>query len=485
VLENSLSRWSRQGYHIVVGLMTIAKFSKFEDNDLETLRKIVGTDNVSTEKAELLIHAMDCFPGKPVKPDVVAWPDTAEQVSQIVRYANDRKLPIVPRGAGTSLSGNVVPAYGGIVLSFRKMKNVIEILPKDLQVVVQPGVVYDEMNAQLQSYNLFFPPNPGSSSVCTIGGMVANNASGMGAVKYGVTREYVLKLQVVLPNGQIIHSGSNAFKSSTGYDLVSLFVGSEGTLGVITEITLKLRTLPIATRTAIAYFDSVSDTTDSVSDMIGSGLSPASLEFLDHETIVAVNKSEGLGLSEKAAMLLTEFHGNEESATYELNRAMEICKKHKVAEFHVAKDEEERKKLWAGRKGAYPSLLRSSPNTIIGDIVVPVSKITEMVRQAYEIAAKNNVKLACFGHSGDGNVHPNIMADRADKELWERALRTNDEIVGYAIQLGGVASGEHGIGLEKKQFMELEHGSSLALMKEIKKLLDPNNIMNPGKFFNP
>lgn len=465
-------------------LTQITKFSKFKADDLEVLGKIVGPNDVSTEEAELLIHAMDSSLGEPVKPDVVVWPETAEEVSQIVQYANDRKLPIVPRGAGSSLAGNVVPAYGGIVLSFRKMKKIIEVLAKDLQVVVQPGVVYDEMNAKLQPYNLFFPPNPGSSSVCTIGGMVANNASGMGAVKYGVTREYVLKLQVVLPNGEIIDSGSNAFKSSIGYDLVSLFVGSEGTLGVITEITLKLKTLPIMTRTALAYFDSVSDTTDAVSEMIGSGLSPAALEFLDHETIVAINISERLGLSERAAMLLTEFHGTQESATYELNRAMEICKKHSAAEFHIAEDEEERGKLWAGRKGAYQALLRSSPNIIPGDIVVPTTKITEMVQQAYEIAAKNNVKLACFGHSGDGNVHAEIMVDKADKELWMRGMRTNDEIVRYAIKLGGVASGEHGIGLEKKQFMELQHGHSLALMKQIKKLFDPNEIMNPGKFFD-
>jgi glycolate oxidase len=464
--------------------MTPSKFSKLNNNDLETLSKIVGTDNVSTDEPELLVHAMDAFPGQPVKPDVVVWPSTVQQVSEIVHYANDHRLPLVPRGAGSSLSGNVVPAFGGIVLSLRKLNKIIKILPRDLQVIVQPGVVYDEMNAQLKPYNLFFPPNPGSSTVCTIGGMVANNASGMGAVKYGVTREYVLKLQAVLPDGHIIHSGSNAFKSSTGYDLVSLFVGSEGTLGVITEVALRLKTLPIATKTALAYFESISDTTDTVSDMVGSGLSPAALEFLDHETIVAINKSEGLGLSEKAAMLLIEFHGTEQSTAYELDRAMETCKKHRAAEFHVANDEEERNKLWAGRKGAYASLLRSSPNTIVGDIVVPPSKITEMVRQAYEIAAKNNVKLACFGHSGDGNVHPNVMADRADKELWERARRTNDEIVTYAITLGGVASGEHGIGLEKKQFMELQHGSSLVLMKQIKQLLDPNNIMNPGKFFD-
>jgi len=408
--------------------MTAASFSTFKDNDLEALRRIVGPNNVSTEEAELLVHAMDAFPGDPVKPDVVVWPDTAGQVSEIAQYANIHRLPIVPRGAGSSLSGNVVPAYRGIVLSLRKLNKIIQIRPRDLQVVVQPGVVYDEMNARLKPYNLFFPPNPGSFSVCTIGGMVANNASGMGAVKYGVTREYVLKLQVVLPDGNIINSGSNAFKSSTGYDLVGLFVGSEGTLGIITKITLKLKALPIATKTALAYFNSISDTTDTVSDMIGSGLSPASLEFLDHETILAINKSEGLGLSEQAAMLLTEFHGTQESTTYELNRATEICKKHNVAEFHVAKDETERAKLWAGRKGAYAALLRSSANTIVGDVVVPPSKITEMVHQTYEIADKNNVKVACFGHSGDGNVHPNVMADKADKQLWDRALRTNARV---------------------------------------------------------
>ena len=465
-------------------MLTTTKFSNFENKDLVFLKSVVGEENVSTEEEELVINAMDSFPGEPVKPDVVIWPDSTEQISRIMKYANERRLPVVPRGGGSSLSGNVVPVYHGIVLSFKRMKRILEIHEKDLQVVVQPGVVPDELNAQLGAFNLFFPPDPGSSSSCTIGGMVANNASGMGAVKYGVTRDYVLKLEAVLANGQVVRCGSNAFKSSTGYDLIGLFVGSEGTLGVITEITLKLRTLPQTRKTAVTYFDSVSDTTDAVSEMIGSGLSPASLEFLDHETILAVNQAEGLGLSEKAAMLLTEFHGTEESATYELNRATEICKKHHLSDIHVARSEEERKKLWAGRKGAYPSLLRSSPNTIIGDIVVPASKITNMVARIYEIAATHNVKVACFGHCGDGNIHPNIMADRKNKENWERATKANEQIVEYAIKLGGVASGEHGIGLEKKQFMELEHGDSLELMKSIKKMFDPNNILNPGKFFD-
>lgn len=459
-------------------------FSKFEKRDLDFLKRVAGDENVSVEESELLVNAVDAFPSEWVRPDVVVWPETTEQVSRIVRHANDRRLPVVPRGAGSSLSGNVVPVHHGIVLCFRKMSKILEILDKDQQVVVQPGVIYDELNAVLRPYNLFFPPDPGSSTVCTIGGMVANNASGMGAVKYGITRDYVLKLVAVLPNGQIIRTGSNAIKSSTGYDLVRLLVGSEGTLGVITEITLRLRTLPPTMKTAVAYFDSVSATTEAVSEIVGSGLNPAALEFLDRETILAVNRSEGLGLSERAAMLLTEFHGTEESASHELEVATEICSRHGAAEIHVAKDADERKRLWAGRKGAYPSLLRSAPNVIIGDIVVPISKITGMVSRVYDIASKYNVKLACFGHSGDGNIHPNIMADRADKDLWKRAVRVNEEIVSYAISLGGVASGEHGIGIEKKQFMELEHGNSLQVMKSIKKLLDPNCIMNPGKIFD-
>jgi len=460
------------------------QYSKFNDEDKKALEAIVGKEYVSTEEEELLIHAVDAYPSEWVKPDVVVWPENSEQVSQIVRYANSRTIPVVARGAGSGLSGNVVPIHAGIVISFRRMNKIIKILEKDMQVVVEPGMVYDELNSKLAPYKLFFPPNPGSSAVCTIGGMVANNASGMGAVKYGVTRDYVLKLEVVLATGEIIKTGSNAIKSSTGYDLVRLFVGSEGTLGVITEITLKLKISPSTMKTAIAYFDSVSATTDAVSDIMRSGLGPAALEFLDHETISAVNNAENIGLMDKPAMLLAEFHGDEETATRELNSAMEICRKHGATDIHIAKDEVERKRLWAGRKGAYPALVRSTPNMLIGDIVVPISKITEVVAQAYDITKKYGVRAACFGHSGDGNVHPNIMTDRANKDLWERAVKANQEIVAYAIKLGGVASGEHGIGIEKIQFMELEHGNSLPLMRSIKKLLDPKNILNPGKFFD-
>jgi glycolate oxidase subunit GlcD len=364
------------------------------------------------------------------------------------------------------------------------MNKIIEVYDKDLQVRVEPGLIYDELNASLQPFGLFFPPDPGSSTVCTIGGMVANNASGLGAVHYGVTRDYVLGLKVVFPDGKVMSIGSRAAKSSSGYDLVGLFVGSEGTLGVITEITLKLRTLPGVRKTATAYFGSVSSATDAVRELMSRGLNPAALEFLDRETIVAVNRAKNLGLIEIDALLLIEFHGTEGPAGSELKTALEICGRHGGCDMHEARDEDERKRLWAGRKAAYPSLLQSTPNSIIGDVVVPLSNITEMVFTAYKIAAENHVRLACFGHLGDGNVHPTVLGDRRDKESWARVEKTNGEIVEYAIKLGGVASGEHGIGIEKKQFMQLEHGDALGLMKEIKRLLDPQNIMNPGKFFD-
>ncbi len=458
-------------------------FSEFESRDLDFLTRVVGKPNVSTEEPELLIHAVDAFPSEWIKPDVVVWPETTQQVSQITRYANERRLPIVPRGAGTSLSGNVIPVHHGIVLSLRRMSKILDILGKDLQVVVQPGVVYETMNSKLQSHHLFFPPDPGSSSVCTIGGMVANNASGMGAVKYGVTGDYVLKLEAVLPTGEIIRTGSNAIKSSTGYDIVRLLVGSEGTLGVITEVTLKLRTLPTSKRTAVAYFSSVSDTTEAVAEVMRSDITPAALEFLDHETIRAVNRYQNLNLNEAAAMLLAEFHGTTESTEHELQSVLSVFETHHALEVHVAEDGEAQKRLWAARKSAYPALARSAPNPIIGDVVVPISKITQMVEYAYHVAEKMGVGLACFGHSGDGNVHPMVMADKSEHESWEKAMMVISEIVKYAISLGGVASGEHGIGIEKKAFMELQHGESLPLMRSIKRLIDPNGIMNPGKLF--
>lgn len=458
-------------------------YKKFNVNDYRSIEGIVGKDDISSTEPDLLTNAIDAFPGEWFKPDVVIWPENVSEISQVLRYANERKIPVSPRGGGTGLAGNVVPVQGGIILNLRKMNRILGLKLEDQQVEIEPGVVCDRLNEELSKYNLFFPPDPSSSSACTIGGMIGNNASGLKAVKYGVTKDYVLRLEIVLPNGEIIEAGSNTVKSSIGYNLVDLFVGSEGTLGIVTRITLRVKVLPKSFKTATAYFKSTIESTQAVTAIISSGLNPSALEFLDEKTIAVVNEAEHLGLGKMKAMLIIEFDGGTTSTSEDLTKALDICKRNNAVETHIAENENKRMKLWAARKAAYPALLRLAPATMIGDVVVPISKISEMVEFAYTTAKKYKVPIASFGHCGDGNVHPVLLADRSEKDLWDRATKANREIVIHAIELGGGASGEHGIGLEKKEFMDKQHGKSIFLMKEIKNLIDPNNIMNPGKFF--
>jgi glycolate oxidase subunit GlcD len=458
-------------------------YSPVSPADVAFTKQLFGEDNVSTERTELVANASDAFPGEWYLPELVVWPETTDEVSKLVAYANGHRIPITPRGAGSSLAGNVVPVNRGIVVNLRRMNKILHVVKEDHQAIVQPGVVYDQLNESLSGDGLFFPPDPGSSSVCTIGGMVGNNASGLRAVKYGVTRNYVLGLEIVLTSGEVIRTGSRAIKSSNGYDLLDLFVGSEGTLGVVTEIILRLKPKPAATLAARAGFGISEDSTRAVSKIIEKGLLPSAIEFMDRETIRAVNRRASLNLKETAAMLLLETDGTPLSAEHEMNSIREICLENNAESFELASDDSERRKLWAVRKSAYPSLVKSALSPIIGDVVVPISKITELVQCAYVAAEKHNVRIACFGHSGDGNVHPVILSDRSDKDLWERSLAANNEIVHRAIEMGGVSSGEHGVGLEKREFMEFEHGPAFRVMRQVKDLLDPNGIMNPGKIF--
>ncbi len=459
------------------------QFSHFEKRDYEKLEALVGSEDITNDEAELLSNACDAYISEWRKPDVVIWPESTEEVSRIIAYANGRRIPVVPRGGGSSLSGNVVPVHGGIVLSFRKMAQVLEVRERDRQVIVQPGIVYADLNKLLSKYKLFFPPDPASSSVCTIGGMVANNSSGLRAVKYGVTKDYVLQLEAVLANGAIISPGSNAVKTSSGYDLVRLFVGSEGTLGVITQITLKLSTIPEAFATATVFFSSPERATEAVQELVATGLTPAAIEFFDRKAIRVVDEDQKLGLPDAEAMLLVEFDGPPQRIESDLERALSIFKRHEVTEVRRARDENERGKLWAARKGAYPALLKTGKTPVTGDVIVPISKMTELLKHGYEAARKHGVEVVFFGHCGDGNLHPTIMSDKSDPDHWKRANAANEEVVMRAIELGGSSSAEHGIGTEKRRFMPAEHGASLEVMKQIKMLLDPNNILNPGKFF--
>lgn len=454
------------------------------DRDVRALEDIVGVENVSTRSADLDAHAIDESWFEPHPADVVVWPFTTEQISAIVRYAFEHELPVVPWSGGSSLEGNPVPVKGGILLAMYRMKSIIELREEDLQVVVQPGIVYDELNAQLGKKGLFFPPAPGSSDVATIGGMVANNSSGMRAVKYGVTRNYVLKLKVVLADGSVITTGSNAKKSASGYDLLGLFVGSEGTLGVVTEITLRLIGLPEKMAAVVASFENLRDATGVVYDSISGGLDPSAIEILDTATMAVTNKQQGLSLRETPT-LFVEFHGNEMDISEQLDYLREICEDHGCIDFEQATTTDARTKLWVARKEARESIKNSHPGCtmISGDVCVPMSKFADMVDFVHDLSEQEGLTIYAFGHAGDGNLHTEAIVRREVDGEYDRGINATAKIVTHSLELGGTSTGEHGVGLGKRQFMRAEHGASLDLMRSIKRTLDPKGIMNPGKIF--
>ncbi|HHX64894.1 MAG TPA: FAD-binding protein [Chloroflexi bacterium] len=453
-------------------------------NDIDILTGIVGEKNLSVRSSDLEAHSIDesHVPAHP--PDVVVWPSSTEQVAAIVRHANERNIPVVAWSGGSSLEGNPVPVQGGILLAMYRMKEILEVREDDLQVVVQPGIVYDDLNGQLKRLGLFFPPAPGSSDVATIGGMVANNSSGMRAVKYGVTRDYVKRLKVVLSDGRMIEVGSNTNKSTSGYDLVSLFVGSEGTLGIITEVTLRLAGLPEKIAAVLAVFDSLEDAAGAVYESIRYGLDPSAIELLDAATVHVTNIQHGLSLRETPT-LFVEFHGNEGGVTEQIDYVREICEDNGCVEFQAAIDDEERETLWTARREARDSIKLSHPGRamISGDVCVPVSRFREVISFVHKLAEEMNLTIYTFGHAGDGNLHTETIVTREDEEEFTRGLAAMDEIVKYSLSIGGTIAGEHGVGRAKRAFMAQEHGESLQVMRQIKDLLDPKGILNPGKIF--
>lgn len=454
------------------------------DIDLDLIRSVVGSDRISVGESHLELHSKDESFHEKHRPDVVIWPQNSREISEILKIANRGGIPLTPWGAGTSIEGNPIPVRGGIILDMQKMNKVLEIRAKDLQVDLQAGVVYTDLNEHLSKYGLFFPPDPGAPA--TIGGMVANNASGIRTVKYGSTKDYVLRLEVVLPSGEIITTGSNAIKSSSGYDLTRLFAGSEGTLGVITEVTLRLAGLPKEVVAAVATFPSVRKSTDAVSQMMQSGLSPAALELLSPEVIQVINAFKGLNLDEYP-MLFLEFHGNSKTSLgEELDFAKIICFNNDCIKFDAGMGVKERDHLWDARHNVYNAIRHANPrlSTIVVDTAVPISAYPELVDRARETTERKGIKGFIYGHAGDGNLHMDILADPEDEDEWDRAQMANEEIVNHAIDLRGTAAGESGIGIGKRKFMKREHGRSLEIMKAIKNLLDPNGIMNPGKIFD-
>ena len=443
---------------------------------------IVGEENFTERIIDMVSYSYDASEHSH-RPSCGVWPDTAEQVSEIMKLANRKGIPVIPRGSGTGLSGMAVPQRGGVVLDLSHMNKILKISIEDRLAVVQPGVVYETLERALAPHGFFFPPDPASGKVCTLGGNVATNAGGVKGAKYGTTRDYVLGLQVVLPDGRIMRTGSKAIKSVSGYDLTRLFVGSEGTLGVVTEITLKINPKPTTTSTALATFDNLEDAGRAVIAIMHSGILPSVLEILGRETLTAINKNTDLNLPEVDAMLLAETDGyTQEETQFQMGKILEIFRSNHAQEVKEAKSEAEVTELWKARKSAYAVLARIKTHFVLEDVTVPMGKVTDLLKGIGEIAAKYNLQIATFGHAGDGNLHPQILYDGYDKEQVKRMEAASAELFDLAIRLEGTLTGEHGIGLSKAPYMTLEHDpAAMDVMRSLKRLFDPNNILNPGK----
>ncbi len=450
---------------------------------LEFLTNLLGPDRVSTRQADLDAHSRDESFHPPHPPEVVVWPQNAPEISAILQHANAQRIPVTPWSGGSSLEGNPIPVYGGVVLALYRLNQILEIREADLQVVVQPGIIYDELNKKLARYGLFFPPQPGSSDAATIGGMVANNSSGMHAVKYGATKDYVLQLEVVLPTGEIVRLGRPVLKSSSGYDLCRLITGSEGTLGVVTEITLRLRTRP-EMMAAVAVFPSMEAAADAIYAINRYGPQPAALELMDPVIVRIVNQWTGSTL-EEAPILVMEFHGLPAGIQQEVELLEETCRDAGCVSFEKGLTPPERERLWHARKQAHEAVkqLNVGSRAEIGDIVVPISRYTEAVAKAYALADELGVRIATFGHAGDGNLHVEMLSGKEDAREQKWAHAFNERLIEWVLSVGGTCTGEHGVGIGKRQFMSAEHGASLEVMRRIKGLLDPNGILNPGKIF--
>ncbi|MGQ9719894.1 MAG: FAD-binding oxidoreductase [Candidatus Jordarchaeum sp.] len=451
---------------------------------INRLAKIVGEENVCTDPAEIFCYSRDSTPFQYFA-DVIVRPAKTTGVSEVMKLANENRIPVYPRGSGTSAAGSPLPVKGGILIDLTRMNQILSFDEENLQVVMEPGVICDDLNEFLKDYGYYFPPDPASSSVATIGGMVANNSAGNRAIKYGKTKDWILWLEAVLPSGEIIHTGSDTLKSVSGYDLTKLLCGSEGTLAVFTKIGMRVQPLPETYKTAMFLFDDLNRAGEAIVKARSSGVVPCAMEFLDKLTISTTADYAGLTLPDCEALLLIETDGIEAAAEKELKIITGIVKKMSPKEWKIAQDEEERNTLWVARKSAYAALARCSITTTMEDLSVPISKIPEALKRIQKIPERvgNQIRVATFGHAGDGNLHPTFLYDERiseQQEAFYKALNIiYDEV---ALALGGSITGEHGVGIIRKDFVEKEHGSvEMALMKGIKRVFDPSNILNPGK----
>ena len=454
----------------------------------DKLKEIVGEDNVRDNAADRYVYGSDASVHEAM-PQVIVRPQNTAQVQGIMRYANDEKIPIIPRGSGSGMCGQVVPIMGGIILDMRSMNRILEINPQDGYCRVEPGVVDDDLNKALKPYGVFYPPTPASSVIATIGGEIANNASGTRSVKYGAARDAVLAMKVVLTNGDCLSFGSTTRVSASGYPLERLMVGSEGTLAVIVEAALRFVPIPKLRCLGIAKFNVLTEAGDAIADVMGSGCQPSMLELIDKIAITAANKAEKLGLPEVEGILLFEADGMaKESVDAEMAKIQTICQKHNAFGMEFSYDEKERARIFAGRSKLFPSLSkydeRLASTSLADDMAVPFSKMAATADKIHEVAEKHGLVMTAYGHCGAGCMHTKILMDTDKDFQWESARDAVAEIYDFVRSVGGTTSAEHGIGLSKAAAFKKEKAATLELMRAIKKVFDPNNILNPGKLMD-
>lgn len=445
------------------------------------LEQIVGRENVLASPQALLVYSFDAT-YQTGRPEAVVLPTTRDQVVQIAKLASRHKIPITPRGAGTGMSGGSLPR-GGIALAMTRMNRIIEIDRENMLAVVEPGVVTAALQSKVEAMGLFYPPDPASAKVSTIGGNIAENAGGPRCFKYGVTRDYVLGLEIVLADGSVLRTGGRTVKNVTGYDLTRLIIGSEGTLGIVTQATLRLMARPETAKTLMAVFPKLNDASAAVSALVARGVTPATLEIMDQMTLRVVENYLKIGLPVAAeAILLIEVDGFRETVERQAAMAAGLCRELGAADVKVAATAEEREELWKARKAISTAMIQIKPTKIGEDVAVPPGQIPEFIRKLQYLREQYGLTMAIYGHAGDGNLHPNVVTDLRDTAEMAKVEEALHEIARIAIGLGGTLSGEHGIGTLKAPYLEMEVGPvGIDVMRRIKRALDPENILNPGK----
>jgi glycolate oxidase len=460
----------------------LSQLQKMDDGVKRALIEIVGPENFTGHLIDRVAYSYDASDNDH-RPEAAVWPAGTEQVSRILILANEAGFPVIPRGAGTGLAGSAVPICGGLVMDLCRMNRIVDIRIPDRLVVLQPGVVYADLQKALSPHGFFFPPDPASGKACTIGGNVATNAGGIRGAKYGVTRDYVLGLEVVLPDGRILRTGSSCMKSVSGYDLTRLFVGSEGTIGVVTEIILKINPKPTAASTGLARFARLEDAGQAVTDIMHSGIIPSVLEILDENTIKVLREHGDMDIPDAMAIILVETDGYTETETaYQMEKVVSVFEKNRATHIQTVDTAEGAEALWSTRRSVSSVAAQLRTNNVSEDVAVPISRVPDLLSGISAIVRNYHLPFVIFGHAGDGNLHPKIMYDGADPDQVRRAGAAVDEIFRLTCGLGGTLTGEHGIGLSKAPFMTLEHDPvEMDVMARIKRLFDPNNILNPGK----